>query len=191
MDIYKKRIELSFTGLQMKLKYVHEIGFELDMLVLVSHHWTKLPLVGLQQCKALGKYIAIKLKLQKISRAFQRLAAPSEWRHDVPSNIAKKSYQKAVQWRVWFHSLMLHCFFVANVEEQLLLFLLELVREIRILFTTTAGVRDHTASLHVLMIRFEELFGSHFCGINSHLLLHLPEQVRWWGSLRETWLYPF
>lgn len=137
------------------------------------------------------------------------------WGSILPSNsscrryhIAKKSYQKgmehphfafielimcsaAVQWRVWFHSLMLHCFFVANVEEQLLLFLLELVREIRILFTTTAGVRDHTASLHVLMIRFEELFGSHFCGINSHLLLHLPEQVRWWGSLRETWLYPF
>jgi len=41
------------------------------------------------------------------------------------------------------------------------------------------------------MVRFEEFFGSHMCGINSHLLLHLPEQIHWWGSLRETWLYPF
>lgn len=23
------------------------------------------------------------------------------------------------------------------------------------------------------------------------MLLHLPEQIRWWGALRETWLYSF
>lgn len=91
---------------------------------------------------------------------------------------------------------MLHCFFEAHVPIELMEFLRDFVSEMRILFAVSDGatavwVREHTAILVALMARYESLFGSAMCGINSHLLLHLPEQVRLWGALWDIWLYGF